>query len=270
MIRIGIFDSGVGGLSVWREIVHQWPGVETVYFADQAHIPYGSRPAEEIRVFGREITGFLMARACDAIVVACNAASAASLAVLRAEWPHLPFVGMEPAVKPAAELSRTRVAGVLATPATFQGALFATTVERFAAEVRIVQQVCPGLVERIEAGDTNGAETRALLGDFLAPSLRAGADTIVLACTHYPFVRLVIEELAGPGVAVIDPAPAIARQLGRVLPALGPSEIASNATPPHREFVTSGNAAEFERVAALLLGFPVAATAVRWQTNRLA
>jgi glutamate racemase len=268
MTRIGIFDSGVGGLSVWREIVHQWPDVETVYFADQAHIPYGSRPAEEIRIFGREITCFLLERGCEAIVVACNAASAAALAMLRAKWPHVPFVGMEPAVKPAAELSRTRVAGVLATPATFQGALFATTVERFAAEVRIVQQICPGLVERIEAGDTNGADTLALLRDFLAPSLEAGADTIVLACTHYPFVRAAIEQLAGPAVTVIDPAPAIARQLGRVVPGLAADPI-SSCDATRREFVTSGDAAAFEAVAALLLGQSISAKVARWQANRL-
>jgi glutamate racemase len=264
MSRVGIFDSGVGGLSVWREIAARYPALETVYVADQAHIPYGPRGLEEIRDFSRGITRFLLDLGCSAVVLACNTASAASLAALRAEFPALPFVGMEPAVKPAAATSRSRVAGVLATPATFQGALFATTVERFAAGVRLVRQVCPGLVERIEAGELDGDGTEALLRECLAPSLAAGADTIVLACTHYPFARHAIERLAGDGVAVIDPAPAIARQVARV---------AGHAAAPahHAEpvFFTTGDIGSFERVASLLLARPVRARHARWRDGTL-
>jgi len=272
--QIGIFDSGLGGLSVWREIVRQWRDFKTVYVADQIHIPYGPRDPAEILDFARGITRFLLAQGCDIIVVACNAASAASLATLRLDWPQVPFVGMEPAVKPAVAVSRTRVAAVLATPATLQGALFATTVERFASDVQIVRQVCPGLVEQIESGDVDGPRTRALLQEFLAPSLRAGADTIVLACTHYPFVRHTIEALAGPGITVIDPAPAVARQVGRVagarLPAGGAGADAGAESPlgssaaQHSAFYTTGQPAAFDAVASRLVGLPLHAQRLRW------
>ena len=272
MTRIGIFDSGLGGLSVWREIVRHWPDFETVYVADQIHIPYGPRGSAEILDFARGITRFLLARGCQTIVVACNAASAASLATLRMEWPHVPFVGMEPAVKPAVAVSRSRVAGVLATPATLQGALFATTVERFASDVQIVRQVCPGLVEQIEAGDVDGARTRDLLRQFLAPSLAAGADTIVLACTHYPFVRHTLEQLAGPGITVIDPAPAVARQVGRLAGGrlLGDATAADHETPlaadaaRHAAFFTTGEPAPFDAVASRLVGLPLHAQRLQW------
>jgi glutamate racemase len=213
---IGIFDSGVGGLSVWREIVRQLPRENTVYFADQIHIPYGPRSLQEIRSFSEAITRFLLDQGCKLIVVACNAASAAALKQLRATFPDVPFVGMEPAVKPAAEMTHTGVVGVLATPATFQGELFASVVERFANGVRLINQICPGLVEQIEAGRLNTPDTLAMLDRFLQPIRAAHADTIVLGCTHYPFVIDAIRQLA-LGVNVIDPAPAVARQVDRVL-----------------------------------------------------
>ena len=281
MARVGIFDSGVGGLSVWREIASRSPALETVYVADQAHIPYGPRSLEEIRAFSHAITRFLLDRGCGTVVLACNTASAAALAALRLEFPRVPFVGMEPAVKPAAATSRSRVAGVLATPATFQGELFATTVERFAAGGRVVQQVCPGLVERIEAGLLDGDGTEMLLRECLAPSIAAGADTIVLACTHYPFVRHTIERLVGPGVAVIDPSPAIARQVARVTghtprPAQ-PSGTAAhggahaNERMPQAEpvFFTTGATRAFEKVASRLLARPVRARQAHWRDGAL-
>ena len=243
---IGVFDSGVGGLSVWREIARQLPGEDTIYFADQIHIPYGPRPLAQIREFSEAITRFLLARECKAIVVACNTASAAALRHLRETFPRVPFVGMEPAVKPAAEATHTRVVGVLATPATFQGALFASVVERFANGVQLINQVCPGLVERVEAGALDAPDTEAMLRGFLQPLLDASADTIVLACTHYPFVIESIRRIAGPGVNVIDPAPAIARQTGRVLVERG-----LRAPEPRigrRVFYTSGDDDAFRGV----------------------
>ena len=266
-MRVGIFDSGVGGLSVWREIATRWPALATLYVADQAHVPYGARPAHEIRAWSRGVTRFLRERDCDAVVVACNTASAAALARLRREFAPLPFVGMEPAVKPAAATTRSHVAAVLATPATFQGELFATSVERFAAGVRIVRIVCTGLVERIEAGDIDSIGTQALLRDALRPAREAGADTVVLACTHYPFVRGAIERVVGAHVAVIDPAPAVARQLGRVL-GLGSEKASAPAAAAHR-FATSGDAPRFATIAAALLGVPVVAEAVRWDGSTL-
>jgi len=248
---IGVFDSGVGGLSVWREIARRLPHEDTLYFADQIHIPYGLRPPEQLQQFSEAITRFLLERGCKAIVVACNTASAAALKRLRETFPMVPFVGMEPAVKPAAETTQTRVVGVLATPATFQGALFASVVERFANGVRLVNQVCPGLVEQIEAGKLDAPDIDAMLRGFLQPILDANADTIVLACTHYPFVVEAIRRIAGPSVNVIDPSPAIARQTGRVLIEHGLSAPASRAG--HHLFYTSGERDAFDRVMRRLV-----------------
>jgi glutamate racemase len=152
---------------------------DTVYFADQIHIPYGPRSMEEIRSFSEAITRFLLARGCKLIVVACNAASAAALKHLRVTFPGLPIVGMEPAVKPAAETTRTGVVGVLATPATFQGELFASVVERFANGVQLVQEVCPGLVQQVEAGRLDTPDTLEMLDRFLAPIREAKAKLYV-------------------------------------------------------------------------------------------
>lgn len=271
--RVGIFDSGVGGLTVWREIVRRWPELETIYLADQAHVPYGPRPAVEIAFYARGISRFLAGEGCRTIVLACNTASAAALAPLRDEFPGTAFVGMEPAVKPAAQASEQRVVGILATPATFQGALFATTLERFASDVRVIRQVCPGLVEQIEVGILDGDATESLLRSCLAPSLAAGADSIVLACTHYPFVRPLIERLVGPRVAVIDPAPAIAVQVGRVTGLLDPAgavEPSGAAKAPDdapAQFLTTGDPARFERVAGALLGLEIRARTLSWRAD---
>lgn len=247
---IGIFDSGVGGLSVWREIARQLPHEDTIYFGDQIHIPYGPRSMEQIRSFSEAITRFLLDRGCKIIVVACNAASAASLTYLRSTFPDVPFVGMEPAVKPAAETTRTGVVGVMATPATFQGALFASVVERFASDVRLVKEICPGLVQQVESGELNTPKTRAMLTEFLQPILGANADTIVLACTHYPFVIDVIRSLA-PNVNVIDPAPAVARQTDRVLTDRG--LCADRDRAGQHQFFSSGGVEKFRAILKTLV-----------------
>lgn len=192
-----------------------------MFFADQGHVPYGNRSLEEVRSFSSGIVRFLLDQGAKVIVVACNTASAAALHALRAEFPALAIVGMEPAVKPAVETTVTQRVGVLATPATFQGALFASVVERFAKGVEVIESTAPGLVDQIEAGDLEGPETRAIVTQALAPILARGADTLVLACTHYPFVIPLLQEVAGPSVRIIDPAPAIARQTGRVLESQG-------------------------------------------------
>ncbi len=217
---IGIFDSGVGGLSVLRAIRQQMPAENLLYFADQGHVPYGPRTLGEVRAFSESITDFLLEQSAKLIVVACNTASAAALHYLRESFPDMPFVGMEPAVKPAAEHTNSGVVGVLATPATFQGALYASVVERFAKEVTVLQHTCPGLVERIERSDLDAPSTRAILEDALRPMLGSGLDTVVLGCTHYPFAIPLIEQIVGENVRVIDPAPAVARQVKRRLDAL--------------------------------------------------
>jgi glutamate racemase len=262
---IGVFDSGVGGLSVLREIVGQLPGYDLLYLADSAHVPYGSRQASEVRGYSRAITAFLVGQGACAVVVACNTASAAALHALRAQF-GVPIVGMEPAVKPATERTRSRHVGVIATRATFQGELFARLVERFSHDVTVHTQACPGLVERVEAGLLDGAETEALLRDALSPLLEAGIDSLVLGCTHYPFLRPAIERVVGPGVEVIDPAPAVARQAGRVVQQQGAR--CAQGTGQVTYF-TSGDPAEFEAQIRRLVDIPGAVHAVRWQGKSL-
>ena len=218
---IGIFDSGVGGLSVLKAIRQQLPMESLLYLADQAHVPYGPRSLDEVRSFSDAITRYLLSQGAKLIVVACNTASAAALQYLRQTFPQVPFVGMEPAVKPAAEGTRSGVVGVLATPTTFQGALYASVVERFAQDVNLLQHTCPGLVAQIEAGNLDSPETRRILEGALHPMLAQGIDAVVLGCTHYPFVIPLIQDIVGPGVRVVDPAPAVARQVGRVLESRG-------------------------------------------------
>ena len=214
---IGIFDSGLGGLTVASAIRQALPSERLLYFGDTAHIPYGDRSLREVRAFSAGIVRALMAKGCKMIVIACNTASAAALKELREAYPRFMFIGMEPAVKPAAERSRSQVVGVIATRATFQGELFASVVERFAQGVKILEQPCPGLVQAIEAGDLDTSGTEHMLRGWLEPMLDQGMDELVLACTHYPLVRPLIERICGPDVEVIDPAPAVARQVRRVL-----------------------------------------------------
>jgi glutamate racemase len=214
---IGVFDSGVGGLSVLKAVRARLPNENLVYLADQAHVPYGSRSLAEVRKFSEGITRCLISRDAKLVVVACNTASAAALHHLRRIFPRVSFVGMEPAVKPAAESTHSRVVGVLATPATFQGQLYASVIERFAHGVRVLQDTCPGLVMEIDRGNLDTAQVYAILEGALKPMLEEGIDTVVLGCTHFPFVIPVIESIVGPGVRVIDPSPAIARQVERLL-----------------------------------------------------
>ena len=249
---IGVFDSGVGGLSVLSQIRRRLPAEDLIYLADQAHVPYGPRQLEEVRRFSAVISRYLLEQGAKLIVVACNAASAAALHDLRSSFPQAPFVGMEPAVKPAAEFTRSGVVGVLATPATFQGALYASVVERFAQGVRLIQATCPGLVGQIEVGNLLGAETRRILEEALLPMLAEGIDTIVLGCTHYPFVIPLIQEIAGPQVRVVDPAPAVARQVGRVLESralLNPGNSSGGL-----RCLTTGDPARLQALLAQLIG----------------
>jgi glutamate racemase len=247
--KIGIFDSGFGGLSVLRAVQQVLPGHPIVYVADQAHVPYGRRQLEEVQKFSVEITRWLLKQSCEEIIVACNTASAAALHHLRNIFPELPFVGMEPAVKPAAEQTKTRIVGVIATPATFQGALYASVVERFASGVTVLENAVPGLVEEIEAGHLDSLETRRILETALQPMLEKGIDTIVLGCTHFPFVIPVIQEIAGPNVRVIDPAPAVARQALRMLNTSTPSV----TSIPNIKIYTTGNPVDFKEKISFFL-----------------
>ncbi len=213
---IGLLDSGIGGLSVWREIVRVLPHEHTVYYADTAHCPYGSKAQDEI--IGRmvHITDWLLTRHAKLIVIACNTATAAAIDYLRTHY-IVPFVGMEPAVKPAALLSQSGVVGVLATRGTFKGRLYHETSERFAGHIKIIEQPGDGLVELIEAGKIDTPEMTALLHTYIDPMIAAGADHIVLGCTHYPFLIPAIRNITGDKVTLLDPAPAVARQVKTLL-----------------------------------------------------
>ena len=248
---VGVFDSGVGGLSVLREIRSLLPAQPLIYFADQAHVPYGSREIEEVFEFSLAITRYLLAQGVKLIVVACNTASVAALQRLRLEYPAIPFVGMEPAVKPAAEQTRSSVVGVLATYATFHTAMYASVVERFAQGVTILESPCPGLVAQVEKGDLTGVETRNILETALIPMLEEGVDTIVMGCTHYPFVIPLIQQIVGPEVRVIDPAPAIARQVRRMLESH--QLLAKGRRKTATRFVTTGDPVHFQRMVKQLL-----------------
>ena len=215
--RIGIFDSGIGGLTVASAIRQALPAERLLYFGDNAHVPYGERTAEEILEFSTAITEALSAKGCHTIVIACNTASSAALRSLRERLPELHFVGMEPAVKPAVEHTRTGVVGVLATRATVEGRALADVVERFAQDVEVIRQTCTGLARHIDTGHFNDPELEALLRGWIEPMLERNIDALVLGCTHYPLVRPLIERIAGPGVRVIEPSDAIARRVAQVL-----------------------------------------------------
>jgi glutamate racemase len=246
---IGVLDSGVGGLSILREIRHQLPNEDILYFADQGHVPYGPRSLEEIRRFVRAITRFLLEHGAKAIVVACNAASAAGLYHLREVFPDVPFVGMEPAVKPAAAHTNSGIIGVITTKATYQGELFASVVDRFADGVEVVTQVCPNFVTLVEAGELDTAAVYQQGEQYLRPLIDAGIDQLVLGCTHFPFLTPVLQKLVGPDVEIVDPGPAVVRQVGRVI-------ARQRNAPDHPgrvTYFTSGNPTAFYKLASQLL-----------------
>ena len=200
-------------MSVLRAVRELLPGQDIVYFGDSANLPYGEKTMEQIRALSERVVKFLLEKNCRIIVIACNTASAAALKYLRDKHPGIVFVGMEPAVKPAAEQTKTGVVGVIATTATFQGELFASVVERFAQNVKVLHQPCPGLVQQIEAGKLDAPETEAMLRRWLEPMKAQHIDALVLGCTHYPFVSPLLKKILGGDVRVIDPAPAIARRV---------------------------------------------------------
>ena len=218
---IGIFDSGVGGLSVFREIRRLLPEESYVYYSDNAHCPYGEKTREYIIDRARSITELLLSKGADIIVIACNTATAAAISTLREEY-SVPFIGMEPAVKPAAAKTRSGVVGVLATAGTLKAEKYLTTRGKYADEVRFVEHVGEGFVELVERGALKGEEAEATVSRSLIPLLEAGADTIVLGCTHYPFLsetisKVAVESCPGHNVVIIDPAPAVAKHLMEIM-----------------------------------------------------
>ena len=218
---IGIFDSGVGGLSVFREIKKILPGERYVYYSDNAHCPYGEKSKEYIIGRARDITDFLISKGADVIVVACNTATAAAIKTLRSEY-SIPFIGMEPAIKPAAQLTRTGIVGVLATAGTLKADKYKDTRGKYADDVTVVEHIGQGFVELVESGQTSGTKAESIVIESVEPLLDAGADTIVLGCTHYPFLSETISKVASSlaperAINIVDPAPAVARHLHEVM-----------------------------------------------------
>lgn len=254
---IGIFDSGSGGLSVLREVLKLLPGEKFVYYADNANCPYGEKTPEFTQSRCRAITEYLLSRGARIIVVACNTATAAAITTLRNEYP-VKFIGMEPAVKPAALSSKTGVIGVLATAGTLKGSKYLTTKGIYEDDVEIVEHVGQGFVELVENGILDGPQAEETVRKSLQPLLDAGADRIVLGCTHYPFLRNVIQRIAGPDVQIIDPAPAVAKHLIEVMKEeglLASDDVASTGSVPHPdiELVTSGDNTSAKRILSMVL-----------------
>lgn len=209
---IAVFDSGVGGISVLKHIHRLLPNEHLLYVADSIHAPYGNKSATEIQARCFAIADFLIAKDAKALVVACNTATAAAIDQMRAKY-RLPIIGMEPAVKPAAAASSSGIIGVLATTGTLQSAQFAALLESYGRNVEVVTQACVGLVECVERGELSHDSTRALVKQYCKPLLDQGADSIVLGCTHYPFLKPLIQEVVGKGVVLIDTGAAVANQL---------------------------------------------------------
>jgi glutamate racemase len=239
---IGVFDSGVGGLNVLREIRGVLPDADLLYVADRARAPYGPKTLDEVERIALEVTGWLVDRGSTTVVVACNTASAAALESIRHRYPEIPIVGMEPAVKPAALASKSRKMAVLATAATFQGKLFESVVSRFADGVEVITRACPEWVELVENGEIAGRRAEAIVGAVVGPLESQGTDVLVLACTHFSFLRPVMESLAS--LEVIDPAPAVAAQTKRVA-----ADVSGRGD---LVLAASGDRADFTRLAGAL------------------
>jgi glutamate racemase len=241
---LAIFDSGVGGLSVLRVMQRELPPTPLVFFADQAHVPYGDRPQDEIHAYVMDAADFLFSHGARALVLACHTASATSLYALRDRYPARPIVGIEPAVKPAASATRSGVIGVLTTRATAAGALYQRVLHEFAANTQVITRVSPDLVRLVEDGAWHTAQGEAVIRAHVDPLLDAGVDQLVLACTHFPFMAPVLERLY-PGLALVDPAFGVTRQTARVMPA-----IAGSASTT---YLTTGDPAKLSRDIAALL-----------------
>lgn len=251
-LPIGVFDSGVGGLSVWRELAKLMPSEAIIYVADSANCPYGNKSQQEIITLSDRIASFLVEQGCKLIVVACNTATAGAIDYLRSKYT-IPLVGMEPAVKPAALRSKTGVVGILATAGTFKGRLFNETKERFASDVKVIEQVGEGLVDAVENGTTDSAETKQLLQTYIQPMLAANVDHLVLGCTHYPFLIPQIKEITKDSVTILDPAPAIAKHTKHLLEESGLDNKSRNSTPLYT-FHSTGDTTTLKRMLAELGG----------------
>jgi glutamate racemase len=245
---LGVFDSGIGGITILGEIRAQAPGESCIYVADSLEAPYGTKSPSAIKARCDGIVGFLLDQGVKAIVVACNTASVVALPYLRSRY-HVPFIGLDPGIKPAAKLTATGRIGVLTTPTTASSERLEFLIHEFAYGTRVMTQVCPGLVPLIERGIVDGPEIDGLLRSYLAPIIEAGADVVVLGCSHYPLVRAAIERICGPRIKLVDPSSAIARQVSRVLSL---RNLSSGGQAGNACYWTTGDVDEFARVLAVL------------------
>lgn len=248
---IGIFDSGVGGLTVWKEIVNLLPYESTIYLADSLNCPYGNRSNQDIIELSIKNVEFLLSKKCKIIVVACNTATAAAISTLRSKFKVL-FVGVEPAVKPAAINSKTKNIGILATEGTFNGNHFQNTSNRFANDINLYIQIGFGLVEYVEKGDFKNKQLREMLASYINPMINNNVDSIVLGCTHYPFLIDLIKDIAGININIIDPAPAIAKRLQFLLHKNNLNN--SMEANPVYEFYTNGDIEIMEKLVTIVKG----------------
>ncbi len=247
---IGVFDSGLGGLSVLRHLTRELPGESFVYVADSARAPYGARTVAEVTAFSEQIVTWLIEQqGCKLIVVACNTATAAAAKTLRTRRPTFPIVGMEPAVKPAAKATRTGVVGVMATAGTIASEKYAALLHAYGEGITVIEDACVGLVHLLEDGHLDDDVLRQRLREIIDPMKARGVDTIVLGCTHFPLVEGVIREIAGSELTIIDPAPAVARQAGRVL---RERELGNDGEQQVRLF-TTGDIGAFRQNAGLVV-----------------
>lgn len=247
---IGIFDSGLGGLSVLKSIYQQMPSESFIYIADSRYVPYGEKSTPFIRERCEKITNYLISQQVKAIVIACNTATAAAANILREQNPQLPIIAMEPAIKPARQLSKTGKIGVLATSSTLKSTRFTELVNRFAYDLEIHAQPCPGLVECIEKGELNTKQTEVLLQSYITPLLTAGCDTIILGCTHYPFLRPLLAQLLPSATQLIDSGEGVAKHLHHLLTAQQ-----KLSTAPHNATIsmcTTGELTHFKNVLVKL------------------
>src|SRR5579859_3422754 len=252
---IGMLDSGVGGLSVLREVRRRLPHESIIYFGDQGHVPYGPRDRGEIRNFVVGIVRFLLDQQCKAIVIPCNAACAAALHYVRSLFVDTPIVGMEPAIKPAVERTKTGIIGVITTQATYQGELFASVIGRFADGVQVETQVCPEFVLLVEQGAPNSAESHAIVNGYLTPLESAGIDQLVIGCTHFTFLEDQIRARLGSRIEIVDPAPAVAKQVERVLEQRQILHSPDHPTSPIPvQYVTTGSPDHMRYLITTLLG----------------
>ena len=249
---VGVFDSGLGGLSVTREVRKRLPHEDLIYFADSAYCPYGIRTPEEIRSRSELVVRGLIEAGAKAVVVACNTASAMAVFWLREVFPDVPLIGLEPAVKPAVTMTRSGKVGVLATPRTVAGERLQWLIETYAGGIEVRRVAATGLVELVEQGVLDGPEVEAALKPLLDPMIEVGVDMVVLGCTHYPFLRDAIQQYVGPDVGVIDSGEAIARRLDVVLGERGLHKRSSERG--YVRFATSGEPAEVAPIARHLLG----------------